>query len=162
MWNLYSKPNSLAIKIKYSNFKKLLTEKGLQDSGYSREILCSPISYIDFQKPDLEKVKNFDSVFTKDISFKHENEFRIIVKEKEREIPQIHYKENMHRKSIEKLHNEFWNYSGIEMSLIDFQTFEFEIVHHPKSQDWAKNNIKEIIRLSEIDFKINESILELK
>ena len=162
MWNLYSKPNSLAIKIKYSDFKKLLKEKGLHSFDSTREVICSPINYIDFQKPDFKKLKNIDSVFTKDISFKHENEFRIIVREKEREIPEINYKKNMSRKNIEKLHNDFWNYLGIELDLFDFKKFNFEIVHHPKSQDWAKNNIKEIIGLSKLDFKISESLLELK
>jgi hypothetical protein len=162
MWNLYSKPNSLAIKIKYSNFKKLLNEKGLHSFDSTREVICSPINYIDFQKPDYENLKNVDSVFTKDISFKHENEFRIIVKEVEKEIPAINYKQNIHRKNIDKIHNEHWNYFGLELNIFDFKSFEFEVVHHPKSQDWAKNNINEIMRLAEIDFKINESILELK
>ncbi|MFY0714667.1 hypothetical protein J1D01_13395 [Seonamhaeicola sp. NFXS20] len=162
MWNLYSEPNSLAIKIKYSDFKKLLTEKGLLCFDSTRKVLCSPINYIDFQKPDLKKIKNIDSVFTKDISFKHENEFRIIVKEKEREISEINYKPNLHRKKIEKLHNELWNYFGIELDFIDFDDFNFEIVHHPKSQDWAKKNIEEILNISDIKFKVNESILELK
>jgi hypothetical protein len=162
MWNLYSKPNSLAIKIKYSNFKKLLNDKGLHSFDSTREVICSPINYIDFQKPDYKNLKNIDSVFTKDISFKHENEFRIIVKEVEREIPPINYEQNMHRKNIDKMYNEHWNYLGLELNIFDFNSFEFEVVHHPKSQDWAKNNISEIIRLAKIDFKINESILELK
>jgi len=162
MWNLYSKPNSLAIKIKYSDFKKLLIEKGLNSFDTSREVICSPINYIDFQNPDFSSFQNQDSVFTKDISFNHENEFRIIVKEKIREIPAINYKPNIHRKNIEKLHNGMWDYFGVELKLFDFTSFDFEIIHHPKSQDWAKKNIKEIIRLSEIDFKVNESILELK
>jgi len=162
MWNLYSKPNSLAIKIKYSEFKKLLTEKGLHCYDSTRKVFGSPINYIDFQNPDFANIKDFDSVFTKDISFKHENEFRIIVKEKEREIPPINYKPNFHRKKIEKLHNEHWNYSGVELDFFDFSDFNLEIIHHPKSQDWAKKNIEEIIKISKIKFKINESTLELK
>lgn len=162
MWNLYSNPDSLAIKIKYSDFKKLLTKQGLQSFDTSREVICSPINYIDFQKPDFKNITDIDSVFTKDISFEHENEFRIIVKEKEREIPPIEYKSNIHKKNSEKLHNAFWNYIGVELNFIDFKGFDFEIVHHPKSQDWTKNNIKEIIKISETDFKINDSVLDLK
>ena len=162
MWNLYSKPNSLAIKIKYSDFKKLLTEKGLHSFDTTREVICRPINYINFQNPDFKNITDIDSVFTKDISFKHENEFRIIVKEKEREVPPINYKPNLHRKKIEKLYNEHWDYFGVELNFIDFKDFNFEIVHHPKSQDWAKSNIEEILKISEIEFKVNESILELK
>lgn len=162
MWNLYSKPNSIAVKIKFSDFKKLLTSKGLHSYDSTIKILCSPINYINFQKPDLKSIKNFDSVFTKDISFKHENEFRIIVKEKEREIPTINYKPNLHNRKIEKLHNEHWNYSGVELDFFDFEDYNFEIVHHPKSQDWAKKNIDEILKVSKIKFEVNESILELK
>lgn len=55
-----------------------------------------------------------------------------------------------------------WNYPGIELKLFDFQSFDFEIVLHPKSNDWTKKNIEEIIKLSNIKFPISESLLELK
>ena len=42
-----------------------------------------------------------DSVFLKDISFEYENEFRIIAREKEREIPPINYNKNISRSHIE-------------------------------------------------------------
>ena len=158
MWNLYSKPNSLAIKIKYSEFKKILLEKGLINFDANSEVICSPIQYIDFQSPERA---TFESVFTKDISFKHENEFRIIFKEKLREKPSINYKPNLHRKKIEKFHHEHWNYSGVELSFIDFESYNFEIVHHPKSQDWAKVNIEEITKLLSLNFDVIDSNLEL-
>lgn len=166
MWNLYSSPNSLAIKIKFSEFKKLISEKGVGNHDTDLQIMCGPVRYIDFQKSDLNpaKVKEelSDSVFVKDVSFEHEREYRIIAKEKVREKPEIKYKPNMNKKNIGRLHNERWNYTGIELELLDFKEYNFEIVHHPKSQDWAKKNIESIMQLSNIGFKVSESKLELK
>jgi len=166
MWNLYSKPNSLAIKIKFSEFKRQLIENGLGSHDSKLKIICSPIKYMDFQKNNkniLDKNENLaDSVFFKDISFEHEKEYRIIAKENIREKPEINYKPNLNRKRIEQLYNNHWNYPGIELELFDFKNLNFEIVHHPKSQDWAKKNIEKVIKLAELNFKILESKLDLK
>ncbi len=104
MWNLYSNPNSLAIKIKFSEFKKLLSEKGVGNYDSDLQIMCGPVRYIDFQKSDLNRAKVKEellgSVFVKDISFEHEREYRIIAKEMVREKPEIKYKPNMNKKIL--------------------------------------------------------------
>lgn len=166
MWNLYSKPNSLAIKIKFNEFKKLLTEKGVGNYDSDLEIICGPVKYIDFQSTNFESIENknnlSDSVFIKDISFEHEKEYRIIAREKVHEKPKVKYKPNLNKKNTERLHNEHWNYLGIELILFDFNDYNFEIIHHPKSQDWAKENINQIINIAKLDFKVTESKLDLK
>lgn len=165
MWNLYSDSKSLAIRIKYSDFKKAILENGFRTIGLDKEIICSPVVYYNFQ--DDSNNSNYlynlmDSVFLKDISFKHENEFRIIAREAEREIPQINYKPNISRNKIEKLHNSIYENTGTKIILENFDKYKFEVVHHPKATNWTKENINEIIKKFEIDFEIYNSNLELK
>jgi hypothetical protein len=165
MWNLYSDPKSLAIRIKYSDFKKNILENGYKTDGTTKELICSPVNYLNFQDKSniVEHVNNLlDSVFLKDISFNHENEFRIIAREKEREIPPVNYKPNISRSHIENLHNSIYNKLGTKVELENFEKYNFEIVHHPKSTNWTKENINEIIRKFDIKFDIFDSNLELK
>jgi hypothetical protein len=55
MWNLYSSPNSVAVKIKYSDFKKKLLENGFNGYGSSLDIICSPIKYVNFSNPNFDE-----------------------------------------------------------------------------------------------------------
>jgi len=165
MWNLFSDPKSLAIRIKYSDFKSNIIENGYMTDGVQKELICSPIKYLNFQdKQNISEFTNnlWDSVFLKDISFQHENEFRIIARESERKIPEIKYKSNISRSHIEKLHNSNYNYPGIKVELINFENYKFDIVYHPKSTDWIKENINEIVKKFEIGLDIFNSNLELK
>lgn len=164
MWNLYSDPKSIAIRIKYSDFKNNLLENGYRTDGVEKELICSSVNYIDFQ--DSSKISELkfnltDSVFLKDISFKHENEFRIVAKETPRKIPHIQYKTYISNCHIENLHNSNHNYSGINVELENFENYNFEIVHHPKSTDWTKKNINKIVEQFNMNFKIFDSNLEL-
>lgn len=167
MWNLYSNPNSIAIKIKYNDFKKRILETGFDNLSHQGEIICGPIKYKNFQKnneifnPGQRNNLN-ESVFIKDISFEHEKEFRIILREKVREIPPIQYKDNISNIHIEKLYNDTYNYSGVKLKIKNLNDFPFEIIHHPKSEVWAKNNIKEILEKFNINYKVKDSKLELK
>lgn len=166
MWNLYSKPNSIALRIRYSEFKKLFENEKLKNYGLIENIVCSPVQYFDFQHDskivELLSKETIDPIFLKDLSFEHEKEFRIVIKEKPREIPEINYKEGISRKHVEKLHNSIYEYPGKEIKLKSFTKYPFEIVFHPKSEDWAKENIKAIVQKFDIPFKIFESELELK
>jgi len=47
------------------------------------------------------------------------------------------------------------------MELINFENYKFEVVHHPKSTDWIKENINEIIKKFKVRFDIFDSNLEL-
>jgi hypothetical protein len=49
MWNLYSDPKSLAIRIKYSDFKKIILQNGYRTNGIDKELICSPVHYLNFQ-----------------------------------------------------------------------------------------------------------------
>ena len=165
MWNLYSNPESLAIRINYKNLKDKITINGIDSNFFEDNIICGPVKYFDFQKnPDGIDLDNpqLNSVFTKDKSFNYENEYRIIIQEKIREIPEINYKDNIRKSHIEKQHNSFFNYPGIELKLKDFQNYQFEIILHPKSQKWIKGNIKKVMKKFNIKFQIFESNLTIE
>jgi len=162
MWNLYSRPNSIAIRIKYSHFKEQLLKEHIDERGYKKEVVCSPIRYIDYQSgKSIIQNQSHDPVFMKDISFDHEKEFRIVMKEEHREIPPINYKENISRRYIENFHNKIYEYPGYKLNLKEFDNYKFEIVHHPKSEQWAKDNIHEVVKKFNINFKVFDSNLEL-
>ena len=166
MWNLYSNPNSVAIKIPYKNFKELLLENGFDNNGFGRRIICSPVNYKDFQNtnhifnPDQEEIE--DSVFQKDVSFEHEKEFRMILREEPTDIPPLEYHENINNEHIAKIHKSTYDYPGISLELKNFEKYPFQVVHHPKSQDWAKTNIEAIIKQFNVPFSVSNSKLELK
>lgn len=157
MWNLYSSPNSVAIKIKYSDFKEKLLENGFSGNGRTLDIICGSIKYVNFLNPKFDEI---DSVFLKDLSFKHENEFRLVLK-KEFEATPVEYHPKIHRKRSEKLH-EINEPLGLNLELNEFEKYNFEIVFHPKSQDWIKNDIKKLLQNIKVDLKCNDSLLELK
>jgi len=152
--------------INYNDFKNTILENGIENNDEESEIICGPIKYINFQENnDFIKAHSTnltDSVFQKDISFEHEKEFRLILKEKMRKIPEIYYKPNISKESIEKVYNSNFNYPGLELELINFDKYNFEIVYHPKAQDWIKKNIIKIVELSELKFKVSTSKLELR
>jgi hypothetical protein len=159
MWNLYSSPNSVAIKIKYSDFKKKILENGFNGDGSDLDIVCSKIKYVNFLNPNHSEIELIESVFLKDSSFNHENEFRLVLKKDFKEIP-IEYRPQIHKKESEKLHqiNEPFGYN---LKLNEFENYNFEIVFHPKSQDWIKSDIKKICDIMESTIKCSDSLLEL-
>ncbi|WP_405377864.1 hypothetical protein [Nonlabens sp. Asnod3-A02] len=123
------------------------------------------IDYLNFQ--DSTNISgNFDnlsdSVFLKDISFKHENEFRIIARENVTEIPPINYQPNISRDHTKRYYDSKYNKAGTKIKLENFNDYNFEIVHHPKSTDWTKDNINKIIKKFEVNFNVFDSNLELK
>jgi len=157
MWNLYSSPNSVAIKIKYSEFKKNILKNGFTGCGSDLDIVCSQIKYFNFLNPNHNEIELIESVFIKDSSFNHENEFRLVLKKDYKEIP-IEYNPRIHRKESERLHqiNEPFGYNLI---LNEFEKYNFEIVFHPKSQDWIKNDIKKILKTTNVSIKSSDSLL---
>ncbi|MBP6302497.1 MAG: hypothetical protein KBB37_03970 [Bacteroidia bacterium] len=165
MWNLYSNPNSVAIKIKYSDFKENFLLEKIESGVFQKEIICSPVKYLDFQserKLSEQDGNLTDTTFIKDSSFGHEKEFRIVMKENERQIKSIEHNAGISRKHIENLYNFTYDYAGIPIPLNNFENYNFEIIHHPKSDQWAKHNIGQILNKFEINFKVSDSNLELK
>jgi hypothetical protein len=146
-------------KYKYSDFKKKILENGFNGDGSDLDIVCSKIKYVNFLNPNHSEIELIESVFLKDSSFNHENEFRLVLKKDFKEIP-IEYRPQIHKKESEKLHqiNEPFGYN---LKLNEFENYNFEIVFHPKSQDWIKSDIKKICDIMESTIKCSDSLLEL-
>lgn len=164
MWNLYSSYNSVAIKIKLRNFY----DNFMKYSYFSipiKTLTIGRVEYINFQNPDeilkvKENIKN--SAFIKDISFKHENEIRIIAEiEKLTEYPLI-IKEGISKHYQKKLHNSTSQLFGFTIKLNDFSKYDFEIVFNPKMPDWIKNDIIDILNNYEPSFNTINSKINLK
>jgi hypothetical protein len=165
MWNLYSKPNSVALRIRYNDFKEKLLSSGVKSERKIKKLTLSPIEYIDFQNfQEVSKVSSdlHSSVFIKDLSFSHENEFRIVAEQEKFEIKKREYKEGISRQHQDKLYDSIYEYPGFNLILNDFSSYEFEIVFHPKSEEWAIKDLKELIKKYDIPFKTNESNLKLR
>lgn len=175
MWNLYSEPNSIAIKIKYSHFKTLIQEDGFVASNLDVDFFAGAVDYHDFQDAfSLLNLTNkiWEFQFIKDISFQHEQEFRIIAKEPyelETEIiPQPDGTNNQlirwsTDEEIERIiQKQKYDSPGISIKLNKFEQYPFEIVHHPKSKTWAKRNIVKAMENAGLDFQVSDSQINLK
>jgi|GEM_PF-1367688 len=164
MWNLYSSPNGVAIRIKYEDFKNRLLEFGVQLDRGAEKIILSRVIYSNFQNPASVKESerdSFDSIFVKDECFKHESEFRIIAIQKPSKIPEIQHKKGISKRTMTKLHNDRFNYLGINMFLKNFKDYPFEIIFHPKSDDWAVDDLEDLISKYTPEFKTRRSRLKL-
>lgn len=103
-------------------------------------------------------VKEDTRGFVKDLSFQHEQEFRIMVKTQQIE------KKKAERKSIldenvERL-NERLDLKVIHLTFTDFKSLPFEVIFHPQSFHWHRENIVKIINKFELPFKTTESVLK--
>lgn len=163
MWNLYSSPDSLAIRIKYSAFKEMI-QKQPTDYNSKRELILGPVKYLNFRNAAqiANVAENLEtSPFLKDNSFYHENEFRLIVSDPG-DKPQFYFKHPAYEEETRKLYDQIYNYKGIKFKLNNFNDFPFEIIFHPKCQEWAKKNIKWILINAGLTFDSRNSRLSLK
>ncbi len=165
MWNLYSKPNSVAIRIRYKDFKEKLLSSGIDTDRGIKKLTLSPVKYVDFQSfKEISQISTdiHSSVFIKDSSFSHENEFRIVAEQEKFEIKKREYKEGISRQHQDKLYDSVYEYPGFNMTLKDFLNYKFEIVFHPKSEKWAIEDLMKLVEKYEIPFKMIESNLKLR
>lgn len=163
MWQLYSNPNSVAIRIPFKNLSNEILNFNFELPPHDfNHLRFGCIDYHRFDDLDeLSKiiVKEDSQGFIKDSSFQHEQEFRILVETKLIERKTIERKETMLDEQIEKLNNGNF-YKVIHLTLANFKSMPFEIVFHPKSHDWHRNNIRKIIEKFELQFKTSESKLK--
>lgn len=164
MWNLYSAPNSFAIKINYNKFKSNFTQFRF-DPEIVTQILLGRVNYYNFQNPSelIEKKKSIKSpVFLKDISYIHEKEFRIVAKIEPIIYPEKKYKTGISKETTDNSYKK-QGCIGINLELLNFESFDFEYIFHPKTESWIKADLKMILNKFGIPFKnILESNLKFK
>lgn len=163
MWNLYSTPNSFAIRINYNNFKSNFN-KFLFDPEIVKDLSLGCVQYCNFQNPiELEEKKKTikSSFFLKDSCFEHEKEFRIVAAIEPYEMPEKKYKKRVSKEYQDKFYKNI-ECIGINLILENFSDFNFEFVLHPKSGNWVKNDFTNILKRLDIPIEIIDSKLKLR
>jgi hypothetical protein len=141
MWNLYSNPDGVAIKIPFGHLKEFLKPK-INEIDFE-EYFCGRVSYQDFKQTDpysenaLKKIKKV--VLRKDISFSHEKEIRFVAQNSKSTI-----------------------LTGVDSEPLDFKKLKMKVVCHPRMADWKKKNIQQILKDSKLTNAFSESEIKLR
>lgn len=137
MWNLYSNPESVAIRVSFQKLKNLLIPD--LSGEYGERYIGGKVSYQNFISEG-EYFKMKVVALRKDLSFQHEKEFRFVVKFQEVK-PKV--------KSI----------FSVPLDLTDL---DLQVVCHPQMKSWQKENIKELLELYNIGNSYQESEIRLR
>ncbi|MBK8242236.1 MAG: hypothetical protein IPK88_02330 [Saprospiraceae bacterium] len=162
MWNLFSHPNSVSVRINYHTLIKALQSSEIQLSYPSKKPLkIGNVKYTIFRNAESEEQLNkvdFVQGFIKDESFQHENEFRILL-----EIENIQERNSIGEEHLLKENLINWD-KDHDLKVIHFEfskmkEIPFEIVFHPRSNSWHRNNIMYLLKNSNLNITTSESIL---
>lgn len=148
MWNLYSNYDSVALKVKgqnLTNYLKETSEDFLQKNGYRISLLSNKVEYLPLNPFDsnLPLQKRKYASFKKDLSYKHEQEYRLLIYANQ----QLAYDEN--------------NNKSYRLP-INLEKIDLEIICHPLMQKWKRENIHRIIEKFKRKIKIKKSSIYLK
>lgn len=162
MWQLYSKPDSVAIRIQYKDLINELSHLNFNLPNHNYEKMTyGCVDYHQFN--DFEKLCNIDlkndiQGFIKDSSFRHEEEFRIIIEIKE-ELKYLEARGIIPDEEVDEI-NEAQNIKVIHLNFSNFKSLPFEIIFHPQSTAWHRQNINKMLDKFDLKFKTNESALK--
>jgi hypothetical protein len=161
MWQLYSKSDSVAIKIPYEVLNKELLNGNFEINSKYEKLKFGAISYHRFkniENVEQTKIKTDTPGFIKDSSFEHEREFRIMVENKGSEKKHLESRGILLDEDVVELNNS--NEIKVKhLKLNNFKELPFEIIFHPECQKWHKKNIEKIIKQFNIKFNIIDSEL---
>ena len=140
MWNLYSNPDGVAVKIPFSSLAQKL--KVAHDSlsafyGGSVEYLNLNTLYTTRSGDDVQQTK---VALRKDNSFKHECEFRFVIRLKD------------HRNDL----------PGIDSEILDLKRLGMKVVCHPRMPAWKKQNIKTLLEQHDLRNAYQDSSIMLR
>jgi len=165
MWSSYSNWDSVAIRIKYKSLKEVFTNKQfkIKELDGFHEIKLGKIQYIDYINLDEDIAEVHDKIqigFTKDVSYLHENEFRICLVKNNPEKVWVKYQDK--KKWMVKDEKELLANKGLSFVLNDFSKLPFEIFFHPKAENFSKANIKNLLTKFELPFNTFDSEIALR
>jgi hypothetical protein len=145
MWKIFSNPDSVAVRIKYKYLKEIFKKQAFHCEELDIEsITLGKVQYYDYQNQKVRKsLIDADAfiAFTKDESFSNEKEFRIVIRTGKGEENHV---------------------QGIDLQLLNFRELPFEIVFHPKAEDWGVKNLIDIMDKFNVHFKNINSELNLR
>lgn len=141
MWDTYSNKNSVAIKFKPKELCNAIIDACKNADAKDFNLMVhGKVEYFKISPfdPNDEGLKNAGhrfKGFLKDLSYKHEEEFRFIVTQ----------------------NNNDKTYSFFELSLPNIHEFDFHIVTHPYMEPWKHNNICNILKWKGLENKLMKS-----
>ena len=140
MWNLYSNPDGVAVKIP---FGKLVSSLKIPSEGVSA-YYGGMVEYLDLRKlysatrdSDVQQIK---VALRKDNSFKHECEYRFVIRVKD------------HRNDL----------TGINSEAIDLKKIGMKVVCHPRMAEWKKRNVRRLLEQHNLGMAYEESVIMLR
>jgi hypothetical protein len=140
MWNLYSNPDGIAVKIPFGNIKKLLKVDQDDISAYYGGL----VDYQDFTKVNPfqtnSALKTGKVALRKDKSFSHEKEFRFVIRT------------NTHKTE----------YTGIDSAPINLKRLGLQVVCHPRMPAWKKENIRGLLKVEGMHNALAPSQIQLR
>lgn len=163
MWQLYSRRDSVAIRIPFAALAKEI-DSGDFDSSSSRikTLNYGGVQYIRFNEADVltEFIVNEEAQgFVKDESYSHEREFRIMLTMEDNEVKKAEPKKFVLDEQVEEM-NARLDIRSVNLRFRNFSSMPFEIVFHPQCSEWHRSNISTIIRKLDLGFTAKESALK--
>lgn len=141
MWDTYSNKDSVAMKFKPAELCKKIIEscKKVENEDFDLmvhgKVEYFKISPFDPHDEGLKNAGHRFKGFLKDLSYKHEEEFRFLT-----------VQNNNHK-----------TYSFFELSLQNLRDLDFCIVTHPYMEPWKHNNIQNILKTKGLEHKLVKS-----
>lgn len=145
MWNVYSNPDSVAIKLdgrKFINYlKKIIEHQPRLFPKY--RFICGAVKYFELNPVNLTKTISGIkySAFKKDMAFDYEKEFRLLIV-----TPNSEADNNP-------------NFISIDLTNTFFEMIE--VVCHPQMEDWKFENIKNLCRGFKVK-NVRKSAIEIR
>jgi hypothetical protein len=141
MWNLYSNQDSIAIKVDSSVFTKYF---GKDNRGWQLnkpyDFTGGNVEYAKINPLEEAKVSVQKTILKKDQCWQHENEYRLYLIDS----------------------NPLEDSELVVRLKLDFNNFKFEVVFHPKMDEWKKKNIQRVIENCDLKIETKNSDIQLK
>jgi hypothetical protein len=141
MWDTYSNKDSVAIKFEPQALCNSIIESCSEHESEDFELMVHgkveyfKISPFDPNDTNLKNAGHRFKGFLKDLSYKHEEEFRFLALQ----------------------NNKNKTYWFFELSLKSIQSLDFTIVTHPYMEPWKYNNIYNILKEKDLEKKLLRS-----
>lgn len=163
MWQLYSRRDSVAIRIPFKEMSSRLDMGNFSLTGYRHEKLrYGNLSYIRYNDIDQLQEYVLDQTlqgFIKDQSYSHEQEFRVMLTTTPSETEKAEMKPFLLAEQVDEV-NERLNIKTIYMVFPDFGSMPFELVFHPQCPDWHRANVLTLMKRLDLPFTARESVLK--
>ncbi|QEC66309.1 hypothetical protein FRZ67_02925 [Panacibacter ginsenosidivorans] len=145
MWNIYSNPDSLALRVEFNDLKIAITKSFLDfvlENEKRVSVIGDKVTYLPLNPFDvsLPKQKFRFSAFKKDVSFQYEMEYRFLIF------------------TVDKLDKQP-SHCTIP---IDFSKFQLTVITHPHLDQWKFKNLESLLSKYNSNFKIEKSATILR